>query len=412
MRTFKLRARLYSILSISLKKAERLLYRYLHPDAIACVPLRPKGVARGYVLMAHVVEPFLVKPGSSIPTTHTHFGEALAKAQSLLELGFGVDVISYRNTVFRPRRQYDLLVSSRVNFERLANLVGQDCIKILDLDIAHWLFNNTAASRRLLDLQERKKKTLNSYRRVEEVWAIESADYVLMKGSLFTYGTYRYADKPIFQMPNPAIKTYSWPETKDFDLCRNTFLWLGSQGPVHKGLDLVLEAFAAMPDCRLVVFGPVAQDKRFAELYSEQLFHTPNIDFRGWVDVASTVFEDAAQACIGVVYPSASEGCAGSVITCLHAGLLPIVSYESGVEFPEGCGVVLKQNTIEEIQAQVRAIAALPADELQLMSRRTWEFARSRHTQSEYQKSFGRAIDRILADQSARSLSGFLRIDS
>lgn len=403
--------RLYKGLSTLITRSQQLIYRSLHPDATRFVRLQPNTQPRGRVLLAHVIEPFLVKPGSPIPTTHTHFGEAIAKVQTLLDLGFEVDIISYRNRVFQPKLRYDMLISSRSRFERLSGLVGPDCIKIIDLDVAHWLFNNAAATKRLLDLQSRRKRTLNSYRRLEEVWGVENADYVVMKGSQFTYDTYRYAEKPTFQMPNPAIKMYPWPENKDFLACRSTFLWLGSRGAVHKGLDLVLEAFAAMPACRLIVFGPVADDKRFAELYRAELFHTPNIELRGWIDVASTAFEDAARGCIGLIYPSASEGCAGSVITCMHAGLLPIVSYESGVEFPDGCGAILKTNTIEEIQEQVRVITAAPVDELRLMSRRTWEFARSRHTPSEYQKCFRSAIDSILNDQPARSLSGFIKID-
>lgn len=48
---------------------------------------------------------------------------------------------------------------------------------------------------------------------------------------------------------------------------RENFLWLGSRGAVLKGLDLVLEAFARMPD--LQVSGPVEDEADFAAAYGE-----------------------------------------------------------------------------------------------------------------------------------------------
>ena len=41
------------------------------------------------------------------------------------------------------------------------------------------------------------------------------------------------------------------PEGKDFEVCRPHFMWLGSRGFVHKGLDVVLEAFSEMPELAL-----------------------------------------------------------------------------------------------------------------------------------------------------------------
>jgi hypothetical protein len=46
---------------------------------------------------------------------------------------------------------------------------------------------------------------------------------------------------------------------------------------VHKGLDLVLEAFARMPECQLTIVGPVRNEPEFVNVYRKELFHTPNI---------------------------------------------------------------------------------------------------------------------------------------
>lgn len=52
-----------------------------------------------------------------------------------------------------------------------------------------------------------------------------------------------------------------------------------------------------------------------------------------WFRIASDPeFAALTRRCAAVVYPSCSERTAGSVITCLHAGLILIVSKESGVD--------------------------------------------------------------------------------
>ena len=70
---------------------------------------------------------------------------------------------------------------------------------------------------------------------------------------------------------------------------------------VHKGLDLVLEAFAGMPEYHLTVCGPVASEKDFERGYNQELYHTPNIHTFGWIDVDSPKFINLAAQCVGIV---------------------------------------------------------------------------------------------------------------
>ena len=51
---------------------------------------------------------------------------------------------------------------------------------------------------------------------------------------------------------------------------------------------------------------------------------------------------------MALVYPSCSEGGGGCVINCMHAGLIPVVSYESSVDISHDCGVIFKENSVEE----------------------------------------------------------------
>jgi len=196
-------------------------------------------------------------------------------------------------------------------------------------------------------------------------------------------------------VPISTCALLPWPEQKHYDACRANFRWFGSQGFVHKGLDLVLEAFADMPDYQLYVCGPFQKEKEFVKVFYPELYQTPNIHAIGWVDVNGPEFLEVVNKCVGGVYPSCAEGQAGAATTLMHAGLVPLVSYESGVDVDD-CGVVFKDHSIQTIRETVRMVSQLPADHLQRMARKAWECARAVHTRENFAREFQKAIFTIL----------------
>jgi glycosyltransferase involved in cell wall biosynthesis len=227
-------------------------------------------------------------------------------------------------------------------------------------------------------------------------FAIENADCATVLGNDFTIGTYRYANKTMHRVPISAPMLYDWPAEKNFEQSRKHFLWLGSTGFVHKGLDLLLEAFAATPEYHLTVCGPLSKEKEFTRAYQEMLYGLPNIHTEGWVDVTSSKFLEIAKRCIALVYPSCSEGGGGSVINCMHAGLIPIVSREASVDV-DGFGMVLEDCTIEAIQRAVQALAELPVEQLEARARKAWHYARTHHTREIFTREYRNAVSAILA---------------
>lgn len=360
------------------------------------VSLEPKGTPKGYVLLSHVVKAFLLPPGQPIPRDHHHYWVALQMAQTFLDLGYGVDVINFHNNTFWPKRDYAMMVDTRWNLERLAPVLNADCIKVLHIDTAHPLFQNAAEARRLLELQQRRGVTLKPWRFEMPHLGIEHADYATMNGNRFSLETFRYAGKQIFPVPVAAPVLYPWPASKDWVGCRNQFLWINSGGLVLKGLDLILEAFADMPDCHLTVCGPIKGEKAFERAYFRELYEMPNIHTEGWMDLSSDRFLELAERCVGILSASASEARSGSVIGGMHAGLIPIISYESGVDV-DGCGVVLPNCSVDEIKQAVRSVAGFPGTTLQRMSRCAWDLARSHHTRERWTEVYRSAIDRIFS---------------
>jgi len=360
------------------------------------ISLRPKRTCRGNVLLCYENKGFFLKPGERMPSEHTNRWESVQIAQSFLDLAYQVDVISENNDWFVPTKDYSFFVGNRINFDRIADSINRDCVKILHIDTAHWLFQNTAEHQRLLALQRRRGLTLPTRRSLSPNLAIEHADYATILGNEFTISTYAYANKPLYRLPISSAALYPWREDKDFAACRNHFLWMGSYGFVHKGLDLVLEAFAQMPDYHLTVCGPIDDEMDFKNAYDKELYRTPNIHTEGWIDLDSPEFLKISDRCIGLIYPSCSEGQCGGVVTCLHAGLIPIVSYESGVDIDSGFGVVLKNCSIEKIKNAIRGVSSLPTQQLKQMARKSWEFARANHTREIFAKEYSKSVSEII----------------
>ena len=135
----------------------------LHSELVS---LKADDGTKGSVLLAYIVEPFLLKDGEHPSQSHTHHTESLLIAQAFLNCGYNVDIIDYRNSDFSPRKDYKFFVSARTNFVKLAQRLNRNCIKIAHLDTAHFLFNNTMAYRRLLELH-RRSDSLSDFFRTE-----------------------------------------------------------------------------------------------------------------------------------------------------------------------------------------------------------------------------------------------------
>ncbi|BAZ26790.1 group 1 glycosyl transferase [Kalymmatonema gypsitolerans NIES-4073] len=392
--------KLISFLSKKIRK------RIEYMKCFRVVSLKPEQPSQGNVLLSYRIEPFFLKPNEPIPNDHTWHWECRQIAQTFLDLGYCVDVIQFHNHKFVPKKDYAFFIDIRHRLEALSPLLNKDCVKIFHSDTAHILFHNAAESNRLLALQQRRGITLSPRRFEPPNLGIEYADCATVLGNEFTINTFSYAKKPIYRVPISTTGVYPWPEEKDFEACRKNFLWFGSGGLVHKGLDLVLDAFAQMPEYHLTICGPVNKEEDFEKAFYNELYYTPNIHTFGWIDITSSKFIEIANNCVGIIYPSCSEGGGGCVITCMHTGLIPIVSYEASVDVHDDFGVILKESSVEEIKNSLRMIASLSPLELKIMARKAWEFVRANHTREKFTESYRNTIEKILINQGKKDKHG------
>ena len=329
------------------------------------------------VLLSYITHPFQIKPDDQSFYSHTNTWECLQIAKTWLNYGYNVDIIDWDNSTFLPKKDYSVFIDIHSNMERIAPILGKNCKKILHITGAHWRFQNDAENKRLLALKERTGITLKPRRQVAPSLGIEYADCATILGNAFTLGTFAYSGKPLNPIP-----------------LSTTILWLGSSGMVHKGLDLVLEAFRDLPDYNLTICGPVNRESDFNDAYYKELYQLSNIKTIGFIDIRSDQFRKIIENSNALIYPSCSEGQAGSVITCLHAGLIPIISHESGVDVKD-FGIELEKSSIDEIIDSIKEISQKPEMELQQMSKEAWRYARKTHTREKFSESYDQFTNKM-----------------
>ncbi len=368
------------------------------------VRLQPTGNPRGRALLSYIVDP-LLDPEREIEHSHTHYWESMTMARILVEQGWAVDAISWTNLGFQPSCDYDLVIDVRLNLERLAPLVGPACVKLLHSDTAHWSVHNAAQEARYRALEERRGVSLLRHKQLPENRAIEHADLCTYLGNDFTRATYAFAGKPMFRIPVSVPFQYPWADDKDFEAVRRRFLWFGSGGLVHKGLDLVLEAFAGLDGFELIVAGPIQHERDFERTYAGELYRTPNIRTLGWVDTHPDHFPALAAQCLGLVYPSCSEGGGSSALTCMHAGLVPLITPQTSVDLTPERGVLLREASIEGIREAVRELSSRPVTQSRELARAAWEWSRAHHTRERWAEHY-RDFARTLTDGSWRERDG------
>jgi len=371
----------------------RVYTRKLARRLLGHITLSPATKTGKRALLSYVTHPFCIPKQELDRSPHTNPWECLTIAELLLERGYTVDVIEWTNTAFLPKKKYDVVIDVHNNLERLAPLLGRECIKIFYATGAHWAYQNQAERARIEALTKRRRVTIQPRRQLAPENPMQYADHATALGSSFSADTYPDR-KPETLIPLLSIVEFPSPARKDFSVVNKNFVFIGGGGAIHKGLDLVLEAFAELPDYHLTICGPMTAEKDFAQAYEKEL-SLPNITSVGRIDVRGASFKEIIDRNVGLIYPTCSEGQAGSVITGLHAGLVPIVTRQSGVDVAP-FGIELTEATVETITREVTKVSRMTPEELQKRSVAAWEYARTHHTHQAFRTAYASFLDRVL----------------
>lgn len=315
--------------------------------------------ARGRVLFSYLDYPLLWSEGDERFGGHTSNWESKEIACIFTSLGYVVDAISWSDQQFVPTNQYDVLFDISINLQRLAPLLDRHTFKILHRTGSAAYYQNRAEMERVKALESRRKvlyspKRLVAYPDLE--WkSMQIADACSLLGSSYTLDTYREEFRHKIQLVTVSASKIgsSVKAEQDYVPTKREFLWFFGGGAVHKGLDLLLEVFARCRNYTLNIVGNPDSERDFLKVYAHELTELPNIKLHGYLKPDSARFKEIAKDVFCFIAPSCSEGVSPAVVTCMQIGLYPIISYDTGVSLPAGCGIYLETCSIEEIESAV-----------------------------------------------------------
>lgn len=363
--------------------------------------LKTKTKRKGVVLLSFITGPFTITPGEYFTDPHSHYWVCAEIARLFLERGFDVDVIDWNNNTFIPKKKYAVCIDLQRNLRRFSPFLRPNCIKIMHIVSAYVEFQNMAEKKRIDDLKKRRGISLVP-KRIEYVSNNPKyANFLAGYGNKTIYATYAQFGKTIIPIHEPVSMLFNFPENKDFKKSQKQFLWFGGGGAVHKGLDIILEAFAELPHLHLHIVGPVRYETDFIEAYKKELSYPnvslhdrPRFDNKGNMTVDGKPFKEITDQCAALVYLSCSEGTSGAAIQAMHAGLFPIITPQTGVD-ESAPSIIVKNPTVENIRKIIEDFSNLPAEKVEEMARHVWSFARSYYSKEEFTKSYNKFIDEV-----------------
>ncbi|MEI6144541.1 MAG: glycosyltransferase [Candidatus Berkelbacteria bacterium] len=348
------------------------------------------------VLISYITPPF---SNGRIKFTHSSSWEVVEISKIFSELRYNVDIVRYNfdfEKVKFIKNKYDLVFGIDPNFFKAVNKFKPKK-SIYYATSAYYKFQNKAEAARLNDLKKRHSVLLPAVRKAEESVSSDIADGVICFGNDWTKSTYAGHYKKIETIHTSAFGQVNLGNIKprNFTKAKKHFLWFGSIGAVHKGLDLLLEIFPKHSELTLHICGDVKREKDFAKLYHKELFETPNIILHGWVKPDSADYRTIVENCAFTILPSCSEGMSGSVATGMHAGLIPLVSRECGIDIGS-CGEIFADNFIETIEKVIMRYSQMDNKGVKYLSRCSFEQAKENYTIGSFRDDFTSGLKKLL----------------
>lgn len=345
-------------------------------------------------LLVHLTDPFLRK---EVDVKHQNRWQARELARLASERGFTVDVLDPGCPKIPGGVFYDLVIDLHPGLTpAYENTCRSDTRRIAYITGSNPSFSNRAEAERIAAIEEETGIHLQTRRQVP-VFTQKAFDacngffFIGNRTNLETYSEFRLP--PIHYVRNFS---YPVPTIDGSNRSATEFLFLASGGQVHKGLDRLLQVVGRRADWTLHVCSAFHEEPDFCRLFGDTLFGRRNILPHGFLSLDSKRFLEIAARSSIVVLPSCSEANAGSVLSGVAAGLVPLVSRECGFERDEVHR--LPGSETQDIERGMESISSRGTEWLASESRRIQDLVQNRYSTDAYTRSVRNALDSVLAD--------------
>lgn len=358
------------------------------------------------VLISYITRPYRSK---ELDKGHTNAAEAIRLGHVFKELGFNVDVYHFnsKSTHKIHYEKYDLLFGfgtplcryfhSQVSLKKKAKVIYYGTG-------AHGFMQNINTIKRAKEVFQKKGTwLLESSRLVHQTWPEQTGlcDAIITMGNKTIQDSYKYQfSDHIYSIP--VTYNADFPENEINSIIENKnykqrkFLWFGSSGLVHKGLDLTLEAFAKRPELELYVCGPINKEPQFEKTFYKELYETNNIHTFGFLNIQSEQFKKVISECTFALLPSCSESEPSSLVNVMVNGLIPLSNKEAGYK-NDWKGIEIETLTIDGLDKAINVALEIPTNELKERSIYIKNFMREHNNLDIFEKIMKKNLEHILS---------------
>lgn len=303
-------------------------------------------------LVAYLPEALRLPDSDARNAMWSNPGQVRCLVACLLDRGFCVDLIDWRAGAFHLEHEYQLFVGHAGPAFHRADLQMPDSVqRILLATEAYWKVHLENTERRRRELCARRKVAFHADRRpTGDDASLDRADSVIGTGGTWAANTYP-GTKPAVFIENAAYADRRWLKTvarRDLGRPRG-LIFFGGSGPIHKGLDRVLEATS---DGSVELHVCSTMSKEFEAEYEQELHLTWNTYFHGWTAPLSHNLRAMVNHCAFTVLPTCSEGSPGSLCQMLQYGLIPIVTPEASLDLND-LAITLEEPTVDCIRQTI-----------------------------------------------------------
>lgn len=377
----------------------RTLSSYFRSAEDKLITLRPDSdTIRGRVLLSYLIDGISNSYDGEKFSGHSNIWESREIARIFVSLGYIVDAIDCRNNSFAPQVKYDIVFDIYTNLQRLTPLLHKDALKILYCTGSDPYYQNRAEQERVDNLRKRRNCFYQPKRQVKNPdlsrRSIELADECCLLGNEHTLSTYPAELQKKMHLVTVSASRLGDSIKKQDELVpdEREFLWFFGTGAVHKGLDLLLEIFSQDPNLVLNIVGKVDTDTDFMNIYFRQMHQTENIKYHGYLKPDCERFKDIIKKVFCFIAPSCSESISSAVVTCMQAGIFPIISQDTGVTLPQGCGICLKDCSIENIRKAVYHVYRMSKTELCQQIHKVQQYALQNYSRERFRFTMGKFL--------------------
>lgn len=348
------------------------------------------------VLISYIVDPFVSKNNFS----HTNLLECYTAAEIFNKLGYCVDVVDLNYIKRINYSKYDVVYGMGIPLENSFYYKGKKIKRIFYATGCNTLYSNIVTLlkvRNFFDSHDRL--IINSSRFIEKNQHFQTllSDRVIVLGNKFVLDTYkmfdldgskRYLNLNAFYYDVYDIDIYK----KDFLTAGKHFLWFGSSGLIHKGLDLLIDIFSLREDIYLHICGDFGSEKEFYDYYGQIIDKSYNIINHGFVDIRSDEFKKIMNTCAFTIFPSVSEGGSPAVLNVIaNGGLIPIITKSSGLDIDD-FGIFIEKPEIIYVNDSIKKALSFNLDQLTKMSLFAKNYIRNNYTIEKYKENLIKII--------------------